>query len=405
MEGLALHWVAWPVGIGLIALGVLDISLTVLHIQDESPVSNWLHRVLWWTVRGLVRPFPRRARDRALSWGMPLMVGSTIGFWAFCHVLGFALLLAPLIHDPTQFAIRDGATETAFGDAFYFSAVSYFTIGFGDLVPLQRLPRALAVAEGAAGLLTISFSVAYLISVYPAVSRKIALAAALNQETAGRADAAAVAERYIAGGFHERLSDRMRLLNDELLSLSGAHGSYPLLFYARPREVHESFVRVLVLVQGWVATLRYALDPHAHQLTVRDPRLLILEEGLLYALHALSRSSKLHVPEQTPDPEYIRSDYAALLTELARRGLTPRAGDDDEALAAYARFRAATDPYIRAYAAHSAYPLEEVYATFGRWARDAAQGSRHSDSGPAPERIRSAGHEAVTSSRARPPRS
>jgi hypothetical protein len=38
MAGLA--WITVPVGLGLIALAMLDVFLTVLHIQVERPISN-----------------------------------------------------------------------------------------------------------------------------------------------------------------------------------------------------------------------------------------------------------------------------------------------------------------------------------------------------------------------------
>jgi len=91
--------------------------------------------------------------------------------------------------------------------------------------------------------------VTYLLSVYPMVTRKITVAAALNQDMAGRADGAAVAARYVATGKFDILGHRLHQLQGDLLALGQAHNSYPLLFYARPQQAHESFVRVLAMVQ------------------------------------------------------------------------------------------------------------------------------------------------------------
>ena len=277
----AVSWLAAPVGVALVATGLVDMAATVLHTQIESPISNRLNRALWYAIRTGARVLPGSGRDRVLSWGLPVMVGSTIAFWVVCSVVGFAALYMPAIHDPARFAARDAAAASPAADALYFSAVTFFTLGYGDLVPVATLTRFLAVLEGALGLLTISLSVTYLLSVYPAIGRKIALAAALNQETAGRADGVALAARYAASGGTNALGERLRWLNGELLHLGQAHATYPLLFYARPRVAHESFVRILAMAQGVVATLRYALDPAAYPRIVGDPRLAILEEGLL----------------------------------------------------------------------------------------------------------------------------
>jgi hypothetical protein len=349
-----LTWLAVPLGLACVALSVLDIFLTVLHVQAESPISSRLHRALWGVLIAVTRPLPRRARDGVLAWGMPVMVAGLITYWMLLYVVGFGLLY------------------------LYFSAVSFLTIGYGDVVPVHPLPRLLAVIEAASGLLAISLSVTYLLSVYPLVARKVALAASLNQELAGRADAAMLAQRYVAGGRHEALGERLRSLNDALLYLGQAHGFYPILYYVRPRQVHESFVRVLVLVQGIVATLRYALDPARHPEVVGDPRLEILEEGLLYTLHALQTSSLLSAEGadlSAREIEAARRDFAALcedLAHLARRGLGPLPARDPAASAGYVRFRAGTDPYIHAYAANSDYALSEVRAAYSRWQRGSA---------------------------------
>jgi hypothetical protein len=307
---------------------------------------------------------------------MSLMTGTTIGLWVVFNVAGFGLLYTPFIHNPAAFAVRDQQEQWALVDGVYLSAVTFFTIGYGDIVPVHPLTRLLAIAEGAFGLLTISLSVTYLLSVYPVITRKIAFAAALNQETGGRADGVVFARRYLAGRRGEALGERLRWLNDELLYLGQAHGFYPLLYYARPRNVHESFVRILALTQGIVATLRYGLDAEQHQEVVDDPRLAILEEGLLYTLHSLEHSSHLSVAAPAGGRRADGSaaarllDLRALGRALAGAGLTPAAAGGVTG-AAYERFVAATTPYIAAYAANAAYSAAGVWATYSRWARDA----------------------------------
>jgi len=45
-------------------------------------------------------------------------------------------------------------------DHVYFSGITFFTIGYGDLVPLAALPRLVSMLEGAAGIVTIGMLIA-----------------------------------------------------------------------------------------------------------------------------------------------------------------------------------------------------------------------------------------------------
>src|SRR5216683_2525796 len=97
------------------------------------------------------------------------MIVGIIVFWASLLVVGFGLLYLPVIHDPKYFAVVDGRGASAGEDAMYQSAVSFLTIGYGDIVAINGLPRLLEVVEGGLGLLTISMAVTYLLSVYPLI--------------------------------------------------------------------------------------------------------------------------------------------------------------------------------------------------------------------------------------------
>jgi potassium channel LctB len=361
-------WPAVLLGLLLIMLSLLDIVLTVLHIQAESPLSNRLNRLLWRALLALTRPLPGPARAGLLGWGIPLMVGADLALWFSLYIVGFGLVYTPFVENPGYFATSRPLTGPL-SEALYFSAVSFFTVGYGDIVPIHTVPRMLAVTEAGSGLLATAIAVAYLLAVFPLISRQVTFATALNQETGGRADGVLTARRYLRAGCGEALLERLRWANDELLVLNQAHAFYPVLHYVRPRAAHDSFARVLALTQGLVGTLRYALDPTTHSKLARDPRLLALEEGLLTTLHSLGRLQHLQVDaEPVPGPAE-REMFAELAANLRRYRLEP--AEDSQQAEDYARFRAATDPYILAYAENVAYTASDIWGVFSRRERDA----------------------------------
>jgi hypothetical protein len=368
-----LAWISIPIGLGCIMLAGLDVFLTVLHTQVESPISNHVNRRVWWLLIVICDRLPAARRDAILGWGAPLMIGGILVFWSAIYIVGFALVYLPFIHDPSVFWLSDIAPRAPLSDALYFSAVSFLTTGYGDVLPIHPLARLLAVLQGGLGLTTLSLSVTYLLSVYPLIARKIGMAQSLNQETGGRADAVVLAERYVRSGRYEALAQRLSGINDELLRIGQSHGLYPVLYYVRPPEVHLSFVRVLAIVQGIVATLRYGLDPDTYPDVASDPRLLALEEGLLSTLHALAASSHL-APQGITEEDVAAGhrDYIALAQALRERGVAAASLDDEQMRAAHARFRAATDHYIRAYAVNAAYDIAAVFSVYNRWERDTA---------------------------------
>jgi hypothetical protein len=409
----ATFWVT--LGALLIAAVYADIFFTVLHPNVESPLSNRFQKLVWWLLRLFARALPERKRDELLSAGLPLMVAGLIALWLALFTIGFACVYLPWIGDGDAFA-ADTFLRGDFFDAFYYSGVTLATLGYGDILPLTRPLRALAVLQAITGAVSISASVAYILAVYPALAQQRTLARALNAEVAGQSDALPMLRRYLAsdGAWHADLFAQLRHLALNLMAISESHETHSVLYYAHPVHVQHSFLRVLITAQSLVGTLRYGLSVDAHPDTVQHPHLLLLEQSLHFSLNQLSAS--MHTGQQGPSAEAARQrEYAAAFATLcaeveaiglvsARRQRSPAvpvlvksdAEDDrpdeqagraalvaeaftfdghppilDPALdlgsrsseAAFVVFRAQTDPLLEAYAAACSYDIADARAT------------------------------------------
>jgi hypothetical protein len=98
--------------------------------------------------------------------------------WAVLLALGWALVLWPHFPDGFRFAAELGppADQQSFIDALYMSLVTLGTIGYGDISPATDLLRLLVPLEALVGFALLTASVSWLLTVYPALSRRRSLA-------------------------------------------------------------------------------------------------------------------------------------------------------------------------------------------------------------------------------------
>jgi hypothetical protein len=67
---------------------------------------------------------------------------------------------------PGSFSNLGTTTERVWDSIFYFSFVTLTTLGYGDIAPVSKIARHLAILEAVTGVLTLSFLIARIVSVY-----------------------------------------------------------------------------------------------------------------------------------------------------------------------------------------------------------------------------------------------
>ena len=115
----------------------------------------------------------RRVR---LSLAGPVAFVTVIATWAALLALGWALVFWP--HMPGSFRFDAGidAGGSNFVHALNVSLVTLTTLGFGDITPTSDALRLILPLEALLGFGLLSASISWLISIYPALSRRRSLA-------------------------------------------------------------------------------------------------------------------------------------------------------------------------------------------------------------------------------------
>jgi hypothetical protein len=352
-------------GLLILALTTADLFLTVLHHWGGAgPLTGLVTRTLW---RGAVlatthvRP---ALRLRLLSLVGPAMIPCMAMIWSGLSILGFAALYA--WRDPAEYAAAAGTPPlTSFADAVYFSGVTFFTLGFGDLVPLTTGIRVLSFVQAGSGFALMTLVISYFVSVYQGYTAQNAAAETLYYQAGRSADVAVLLVHHLARpeGSVQLFAEASRL-RDLLSRVRADHRQYPLLHYFVARRVDGSMIRLLFMSRELVTLMDLLPDPQRFEglskAAVRSGLKPAVEELQTELLKTLG----LDETRTRPDPQLQqawRERFQRARETLAENGV---AAAPQRMAERYVAARAEWDPALRRCAAALGQPWEEVSGGF-----------------------------------------
>src|SRR5947209_15906249 len=159
------------VGLVIVAVVLLDAFETVVlprRVTRQFKLTAWFYRrtwIPWKALAGRIRT-PSRQQN-FLGYFGPLSLFLLLGFWAAGLILGFALLQYGLGgHEQL------GNEPITFARILYQSGQTFFTLGYGDILPTSAAARALAVSEAGMGFAFLGVVIGYLPTIYSSFSRR-----------------------------------------------------------------------------------------------------------------------------------------------------------------------------------------------------------------------------------------
>jgi voltage-gated potassium channel Kch len=202
-------------GLALILLMLADVFHTLLYPHGSGPVGRAIMRGFWL--------LSRKVRGGASSIAAPLAMAAVIAAWASLAAIGWALLYLP--HLPDGFIYGDGVPRGGnFAEALYVSIVALSTVGFGEIVAAHPLLRLVMAFQAVAGFGLLTATVSWILQMYPALSRRRALAHQLNlfREAAGT-DGISALDPGHAATLLESMAENVASVSIDLVSF---HESY-----------------------------------------------------------------------------------------------------------------------------------------------------------------------------------
>ena len=343
-------------------LAVLSVLLIVLVLVDAFEAMLLPRRitrqfrlarlfyVYSWTPWAAVarRIKPGKRRSQFLSYFGPLSILMVFGVWAVGLIFGFALLQWS-IGSPLH-VLGD---ERGFTLYLYMSGVTFFTLGYGDVTPIDGLGRFLAVVETGFGFGVLAVVISYLPVLYQAFSQR-EITIALLDARAGSPPTAG--QLFIRLAQHRSMDVLDRFLEEWerwAAAVLESHVSFPVLSYYRSQHDNQSWLAALTMILDTAALAIAAtrnVEPYQAQLTFATARHTVVDLAQIF-----------FVPPIEPDPDRMDADrLRRLREELRAAGLEPREGEAvDRKLA---ELRGMYEPFVNALAHHFVLALPPVIA-------------------------------------------
>jgi voltage-gated potassium channel Kch len=341
------HPAAFAVGVVLVVVILWDTFETIVlprRVTRRLRLTRMFYLGTWAPVAGLARRVPAgKKRDRYLAFYGPLSLILLLLVWAVGLLLAFALVQwgeGSRLHTPSG--------EAGFGTYVYMSGVIFFTLGFGDVVPLDPSGRVLAVVEAGTGFGFLAAVIGYLPVLYQSFSRREVSISMLDARAGTPPTAAELLRRHAEAGSLDSLGAVLQDWERWAADLMESHLSYPVLCYYRSQHDNQSWLASLVCVLDTCALVLVGVDgAHAWQarLTFAMARHALVDISQIFNTRPV-----LFERERMPD-----EDLALLRAALTRWGVGLRAGADaDDRLRSLRRLY---EPYANGLSCHLLLPL------------------------------------------------
>ena len=157
------------VGVALIATALFDVFATLFSHPRRHSLSRAVISATWSTCHHL-------PGSRTLALAGPVSFLVVVASWTTFLGCGWALVYWPWMPEGFLHATELDAVGANLLDALYFSLVTLSTLGYGDVSPSHGLLRLAAPLEALLGLGLLTASVSWLLSIFPVLSRRRALA-------------------------------------------------------------------------------------------------------------------------------------------------------------------------------------------------------------------------------------
>ena len=280
---------------------VLQDAFEVMLLPRRTPrrtrFVRYFFNSTWHAWGGIAKLIPGLSRrERFLSIYGPMSMMMLFVSWAVGLILGFGILEWSL-QSRAQSVTPSGLTEQ-----IYMSGVTFFTLGYGDVVPHTLPGQYIALIEAGSGLGFIAVVIGYMPVLYQLFARREAHVIQLDARAGSPPTAVTMLRRHALSGGLDNLDDLLREWEVWASELMESHLSYPMLAYYRSQHDNQSWLAAIAAIMDTCALILVNVvdrPPLQARMTFTIARQLIVEMSRTFGVGPAAQPLYERLPHET----------------------------------------------------------------------------------------------------------
>jgi hypothetical protein len=321
----------------IVLLDAFETTVLPRRVQRGFRITSLFYRNTWKFWALFAKHIKSKSRrETFLGYYGPLSLLFLLMVWAFGLIFGFGLL-----HWGLGEHVQLGKEAVRFWTVLYLSGSTFFTIGFGDVLPISGIERFLAVLEGGMGFAFLGIVIGYLPTIYSAFSKREIQISLLDARAGSPPTAAELLMRVGKYPQDAGLDPILRDWEHWAAEVLESHISYGVLGYFRSQHSNQSWLSALTVILDTSSLVIAGIDGMRSE-----------QAKLTFAMarHAVvDLTQVLNIRYHPLEGNRLSSEELAnIRLKLAENGVSLKEGSEVEQKLAY--LRSLYEPYAQAIA-------------------------------------------------------